>query len=175
MLIETILFILLSPGLLLTLPPVGKNIWMSCKTSLIAVLVHALIFGFLVYHKRYLPVLGSLEGFQAAMTPTAPASAPPAPAAPAPGPEVPAAPAPAPATAPTSQNSEYLRKKGEMDMDIGNVIMNIKSALKNVSGVDMKQLDLMQNTYTTNGLNAIKKASEMMGSQPSSTPAPAAL
>jgi hypothetical protein len=40
----TFLFIVLSPGLLLTLPPVGKQIFMSGKTSLLAVAVHAVIF-----------------------------------------------------------------------------------------------------------------------------------
>jgi len=39
-----LLFILLSPGVLLTLPPVGSQIFMSGKTSLIAVLVHAVVF-----------------------------------------------------------------------------------------------------------------------------------
>ena len=38
------LFIVLSPGVLLTLPPVGKRIFMSGKTSLLAVLVHAVVF-----------------------------------------------------------------------------------------------------------------------------------
>jgi hypothetical protein len=38
------LFVLLSPGVLLTLPPVGGQVFMSGKTSLIAVLVHAVIF-----------------------------------------------------------------------------------------------------------------------------------
>ena len=39
-----VLFVLLSPGVLLTLPPVGGQVFMSGKTSLIAVLVHAVIF-----------------------------------------------------------------------------------------------------------------------------------
>ena len=39
-----LLFVLLSPGVLLTIPPVGKKIWMSGKTSLLSVCVHALIF-----------------------------------------------------------------------------------------------------------------------------------
>ena len=42
--LATILFIVLSPGILLTLPPVGKKIFMSGKTSLVAVLVHAIVF-----------------------------------------------------------------------------------------------------------------------------------
>ncbi len=44
-LLATILFIVLSPGVLLTLPPVkGSKIFMSGKTSLVAVLVHAAVF-----------------------------------------------------------------------------------------------------------------------------------
>jgi hypothetical protein len=39
----TILFILLSPGILVTLPPVGK-MWNSSETSTLAVLVHGAIF-----------------------------------------------------------------------------------------------------------------------------------
>ena len=44
-----LLFILLSPGLLLTIPPVGKKMFMSGQTSTLAVLVHALIFTVLLY------------------------------------------------------------------------------------------------------------------------------
>lgn len=43
------LFIFLSPGLLVTLPPVGKKIFMSGQTSVTAVLVHAAIFAAAVY------------------------------------------------------------------------------------------------------------------------------
>lgn len=51
--LATLLFVLLSPGMLLTLPPVGKQIFMSGKTSLIAVLVHAAVFYFaLMYLKN---------------------------------------------------------------------------------------------------------------------------
>lgn len=39
-----LLFIVLSPGVLLTLPPVGNKIFMSGKTSLTAVAVHAVVF-----------------------------------------------------------------------------------------------------------------------------------
>ena len=61
--IAVLLFILLSPGLLITLPPVGK-IFMSRKTSLTAVLVHATIFATL------LTLLKSVsEGFQAGPSP----------------------------------------------------------------------------------------------------------
>ena len=41
---KVLLFVLLSPGFLLTLPPKGKKIWMSSQTSVLAVLTHALIF-----------------------------------------------------------------------------------------------------------------------------------
>lgn len=44
-----ILFFLLSPGVLLTLPPVGKKIWMSCMTSTTAAFVHAIVFAGIVY------------------------------------------------------------------------------------------------------------------------------
>jgi hypothetical protein len=64
MLAEVVLFILLSPGLLLTLPPVGKKIFMSCQTSTAAVLVHALVFAFALYYLPYIPVLNRLDGFQ---------------------------------------------------------------------------------------------------------------
>jgi len=38
------LFFILSPGVLLTLPPGSKGIWMSCQTSVAAALVHGLVF-----------------------------------------------------------------------------------------------------------------------------------
>ncbi len=60
----TILFVLLSPGMLLTLPPVGRSIWRSGKTSLIAVLVHAFIFYLLLSFRRQVPVVNMIfEGF----------------------------------------------------------------------------------------------------------------
>ncbi len=62
----TLLFVLLSPGVLLTLPPVGGKIWMSGKTSLIAVLVHAVVFYVLLSMRRSIPVINVIfEGFQA--------------------------------------------------------------------------------------------------------------
>jgi hypothetical protein len=39
-----ILFIVLSPGMVLTLPPVGKKIFFSGLTSKTAVIVHAVVF-----------------------------------------------------------------------------------------------------------------------------------
>ncbi len=57
--LAAILFIVLSPGVLLTLPPGSKGVFMSCQTSLLAVLVHAVVFYLaLMYVPRY------FEGFQ---------------------------------------------------------------------------------------------------------------
>jgi hypothetical protein len=64
LLVATLLFVLLSPGVLLTLPPVGSKIFMSGKTSLIAVLVHAVVFYVLLCYRRSLPFLSSIEGFE---------------------------------------------------------------------------------------------------------------
>lgn len=63
-----LLFVLLSPGVLITLPPVGKNIWMSGKTSLLSVCVHALIF-VVVMH-----LLNVREGFTAAFVNSSPSN-----------------------------------------------------------------------------------------------------
>ena len=43
LLILTLLFILLQPGLIITLPPVDK-LWTSQTTSTLAILVHAAVF-----------------------------------------------------------------------------------------------------------------------------------
>ena len=59
MLTEVALFAALSPGLLLTLPPVGKKVFLSGKTSTAAVFAHAVVFA--VALKFLKPVL---EGFQ---------------------------------------------------------------------------------------------------------------
>ena len=53
-----LLFILLSPGILLTLPPAGKKIFMSGKTCLVAAIVHGILFALIL---RWLKVS---EGFQ---------------------------------------------------------------------------------------------------------------
>lgn len=60
MLTEVALFAALSPGMLLTLPPVGKKFFASGLTSWKAVLVHAVVFAVAVYFLK--PVL---EGFAA--------------------------------------------------------------------------------------------------------------
>lgn len=62
--LATVLFVLLSPGVLLTLPPVGPKIWMSGKTSLLAVLVHAVVFYVLLSFRKQIPVINVIfEGF----------------------------------------------------------------------------------------------------------------
>lgn len=48
-LVLAILFFVLSPGVLLTLPPVGKKIWMSRETSITSALVHAVVFVGILY------------------------------------------------------------------------------------------------------------------------------
>lgn len=65
-LLATLLFIVLSPGLLLTLPPVGKEIFMSLKTSILAILVHAVVFYILLYYFS-----GDYETFQNPSEPSA--------------------------------------------------------------------------------------------------------
>jgi hypothetical protein len=44
MIVLFVLFIVLSPGMVLTLPPVGKKIFFSGLTSKTAVIVHAVVF-----------------------------------------------------------------------------------------------------------------------------------
>jgi len=68
MLVAILLFIVLSPGLLVTLP--SSKIFMSSKTSIIAVLVHAAIFGLALYF-----LYGVTEGFAKAAKPAKPVSA----------------------------------------------------------------------------------------------------
>lgn len=58
--LATLLFVVLSPGVLLTLPPGSKGVFMSSQTSLLAVLVHAVVFYLvLMVVPRY------VEGFNA--------------------------------------------------------------------------------------------------------------
>jgi ribosomal protein L29 len=64
MLTELVLFVLLSPGMLLTLPPIGKKVFMSCKTSVAAVLLHAVVFAALLSFRKWVPGLRNLEPFQ---------------------------------------------------------------------------------------------------------------
>ncbi len=62
-LVATVLFVLLSPGLLLTLPPVGKKIFASGQTSVIAVLVHAVVFAVALYYVDSIPLLNQIKDF----------------------------------------------------------------------------------------------------------------
>ena len=50
-----LLFVLLSPGVLLTFPPGSKGVFMSCQTSLVAALVHGVLFAAVIYYKRSIP------------------------------------------------------------------------------------------------------------------------
>ena len=43
-LLAALLFFLLSPGVLVTLPPGSKGVFMSGQTSVVAALVHAVVF-----------------------------------------------------------------------------------------------------------------------------------
>jgi hypothetical protein len=61
----TLFFVLLAPGVLLTLPPKSKGIFMSGQTSMLAVLVHAVVFYIVL--KYLLPMVG-VEGFEDAPT-----------------------------------------------------------------------------------------------------------
>ena len=64
LLLLAILFVLLSPGVLLTLPPLSRGVFMSGQTSFAAVLVHAVVFVIVYYYlKRYL--VTPLEAFEA--------------------------------------------------------------------------------------------------------------
>jgi len=67
MLVLVLLFILLSPGVLLTLPPVGNSIFVSGKTSLVAVLVHAALFALVLCVMKKRRVVGIKEGIQDAV------------------------------------------------------------------------------------------------------------
>ena len=52
------LFIILSPGFLITLPPVGGKLFMSYRTSLFSIVVHSLVFAVSIYF------LNKIEAFQ---------------------------------------------------------------------------------------------------------------
>jgi hypothetical protein len=64
MLFLPLLFIILSPGFLLTIPPVGKKVLMSSQTSIQSVLVHAVIFTAVLYGLEQYK-LTKPEGFMA--------------------------------------------------------------------------------------------------------------
>lgn len=60
-LILGILFVLLSPGILLNIPPIQKQWWMTEKTSYICVFVHMIIF---VVIYKWIEGMGIQEDFQ---------------------------------------------------------------------------------------------------------------
>lgn len=64
-----LLFVALQPGVLLTLPAVGRSVFMSGKMSVQAVMVHALIFALVVHFFRR---GGYFEGFRSAFPNAAP-------------------------------------------------------------------------------------------------------
>jgi hypothetical protein len=59
-----VLFFVLSPGVLLTLPPGSKGVFMSCQTSILAAAVHALVF---VLVAGYIKRNYTWEGFEEQM------------------------------------------------------------------------------------------------------------
>lgn len=58
-----LLFFVLSPGVLLTLPPGSRGVFASGQTSIIAAAVHALIF-MVAIHLLWVYVLHPVEGFE---------------------------------------------------------------------------------------------------------------
>jgi Protein of unknown function (DUF3339) len=62
--IAVLLFILLSPGFLLSIPAIGGKYLMTGKTSVTAVLVHAVVFGLALY---LLKTYYGIEGFAGTM------------------------------------------------------------------------------------------------------------
>jgi hypothetical protein len=61
-LLIAVLFFVLSPGVLLTLPPGGRGVFMSGQTSLAAAAVHTLVFVAAV-HLLWVYVIRPTEGF----------------------------------------------------------------------------------------------------------------
>jgi hypothetical protein len=58
-----LLFFVLSPGVILTLPPGSKGIFFSGQTSVVAAAVHALVFVLACYYlRRWMRIEGFEEG-----------------------------------------------------------------------------------------------------------------
>ena len=68
--ISAILFFVLSPGILLTLPPGGRGIFMSRQTSVIAAAVHALVFAVASHFVWQYYKANAYEGFANATGPS---------------------------------------------------------------------------------------------------------
>ena len=62
-----VLFFVLSPGVLLTLPPGSRGVFTSGQTSLAAAAVHALVF-MVVAHLLWVYVIHPAEGFTSDVT-----------------------------------------------------------------------------------------------------------
>ena len=62
--ISAILFFILSPGVLLTLPPGGRGIFMSGQTSVLAALVHAVVFAIVSHYVWTYYKTGKWEKFE---------------------------------------------------------------------------------------------------------------
>lgn len=68
--LSALLFFVLSPGVLLTLPPGVRGVFMSGQTSLMAAAVHALVFAVVSYYVTgwYTSGRWGSEGFSACPT-----------------------------------------------------------------------------------------------------------
>jgi hypothetical protein len=58
-----LLFFILSPGVLLTLPAGPRGVFMSGQTSLLAAFVHAIVFAIVFAYRRDIPVLREVLAF----------------------------------------------------------------------------------------------------------------
>jgi len=60
MLGNILLFVLLTPGVILTIPPGSNGIFFSGETSLDAVLTAAVLFAAAIYYKKNIPILRNI-------------------------------------------------------------------------------------------------------------------
>ena len=60
MLAHILLFILLTPGMILTIPPGPNGIFFSGETSIDAVLTAAVLFAGIIYYKKKIPVIRNI-------------------------------------------------------------------------------------------------------------------
>jgi len=60
--LEGLLFFLLSPGVFLTLPPGSKGVFFSGQTSIMAVLLHTVVFLILLHFAYYTEGVSALFG-----------------------------------------------------------------------------------------------------------------
>jgi hypothetical protein len=145
MIFEVILFILLSPGLLLTLPPVGKSYWMTMKTSVAAIFVHAFIFAVLLYFKKYLPIVGSYEGFADASGNII---------NPQPQPQ----PQPQPPQPVLPQKRDEIIITAHVRQGMAAMMGNMRKILKSVPNVDFNKITEIENNHRRVSQEAFRKA-----------------